>query len=166
MMSNESLASPSATASSPLAYPYGDPGAVDTVKYFAAGVVSEPYSGSASELSSMITAESAAAIAQDPTQGGIGTTLAPGVPMAALRLVSIDPFGGGSVPSGATDNRISERPAWVLIFNGSPSAIRGSRNTSKARLAALRAAPCSFLAVVDANSGERLLFTQVCAPVP
>jgi hypothetical protein len=85
-------------------------------------------------------------------QGG----LAPGVPVAELRLVTTGDFPPGSGPAAVV---VESRLSWVLTYHGSPPANRGPAGSSLAANL-----DCDFVLIFDAALGTPVTQMQLCPP--
>lgn len=138
--------------------PVGDPGIDSNLVYGDSGVTTAVYSGPSPAI--------ALGKALSIVRPAGSSSLMPGTPMAALRLVSIDSDPGETPPPGLSSIKLDSKLAWVFIFNNSEANI-SQRNPAGETPAANNPANyyCQFLAVVDAVTGSVLALNQMCGRV-
>jgi hypothetical protein len=105
-----------------------------------------------------VTAVSATAARASVTSGNPASWLLSGEPTITLQTVSIS--------NGSVADSLTNRLAWVLTYAHSPMFKGGSAMNEANLVPDLTKRDCTFFAVVDATTGEKLFFHQTCERIP
>ncbi|MEO6886432.1 MAG: hypothetical protein ABI232_09140 [Jatrophihabitantaceae bacterium] len=110
-------------------------------------------------MSAVFTRQQALAAASSAVSAETAST-----PDVALRLVSFDPAGGATMPTGVTDDlKVSNVLAWVIVYPDSPAVVRGPASLSPAQTQSIAASlTCQWIVVFNANTGAGIDNEQLC----